>query len=58
MIGDIAPNMAVEKVGRTTSHTTGTVISQIHGAHSIMYGAPLYNFSSVVSFEPVFAIAG
>jgi hypothetical protein len=57
-IGDLVANMVVEKVGRTTSHTKGKVISQIHGAHPIMYAAQLYNFSSIVSFEPVFAIAG
>jgi hypothetical protein len=58
LVGDIAANMTVEKVGRTTGHTTGRVNSQIHGAHPIMFTAPLYNFSSIVSFEPVFAIVG
>lgn len=58
LVGDLAANMIVEKVGRTTGHTAGRVTGQIHGAHPIMYTAPLYNFSSIVSFEPVFAIAG
>jgi hypothetical protein len=57
-IGDLAANMVVEKVGRTTGHTTGRVTGQIHGAHPIMYTSALYSFSSVISFEPVFAIAG
>jgi hypothetical protein len=30
----------------------------MHGAHPIMYTAALYNFSSIVSFDPVFTITG
>jgi hypothetical protein len=58
MTGALSPNMDVEKVGRTTGHTRGRVIGQIHGAHGIAYSAPLYGFTGVVSFEPVFAIVG
>jgi hypothetical protein len=58
LVGDLNANMIVEKVGRTTGHTTGSVTGQMHGAHPILYSAPLYNHSSVVSFEPVFAITG
>lgn len=58
LVGDLSANMTVQKVGRTTGHTTGRVAGQMHGAHPIMYSAALYNFSSVVSFEPVFAITG
>jgi hypothetical protein len=58
LVGNLTANMLVEKVGRTTGHTTGRVTGQLHGAHPIMYAAALYNFSSVVSFEPVFAITG
>jgi hypothetical protein len=54
----ILDNMEVEKVGRTTQYTHGRVIGQIYGAHPIQYSAPLYQFSGLVSFEPVFAIAG
>ncbi len=56
--GALLDNMDVEKVGRTTQHTRGRVISQIYGAHPIQYGIPLYQFSGFVAFDPVFAIAG
>lgn len=56
--GAITPGMTVEKVGRTTEHTTGTVISQVYGATSISYQVQLYNFSGPVPFDPVFAIYG
>jgi hypothetical protein len=58
LVGDLTADMVVEKVGRTTGHTTGRVTGQIYGAHPILYSAPLYSHSSVVSFEPVFAITG
>lgn len=46
-------NMNVEKVGRTTQHTTGRVVSQIYGAHPIQYNAAMYGFNGLVSFDPV-----
>jgi hypothetical protein len=48
----------VEKVGRTTGHTHGKVVGQLNGAHSIPFAAALYNFSGLVFFEQMFAIAG
>jgi hypothetical protein len=54
----LTANIEVEKVGRTTGHTRGRVLGQIHGAHPILYSAALYNFTGVVSFDPVFAIVG
>jgi hypothetical protein len=54
----MAPNLQVEKVGRTTGHTSGKVIGQLYGPHPVMYNAPLYNFAGQVFFEPVFAISG
>lgn len=57
-VGDLVANIEVEKVGRTTGLTRGRVTGQMHGAHPIMYTSALYNFSGVVSFDPVFAIAG
>lgn len=56
--GAMAPGMTVEKVGRTTGHTAGTVLSQVYGATSINYQVQLYNFSGPVPFDPVFAITG
>lgn len=56
--GPLAPGMVVEKAGRTTAHTTGTVTSQIYGANHVFYQSQLYNFSGPVYFDPLFAIAG
>lgn len=57
-VGDLVPGLTVEKVGRTTGHTTGSVISRIYGAHGVNYGAPQYGFNGVVFFEPMYAIVG
>ena len=54
----LVPDLLVEKVGRTTGHTHGKVISQLHGPHWIAYNSPLYGFAGHVFFEPVFTIAG
>jgi hypothetical protein len=54
----LAGGLEVEKVGRTTGHTKGKVVSQIFGAHGINYNAALYGFSGVVYYEPVFAVVG
>lgn len=54
----LASGLAVEKVGRTTGHTSGTVISQFIGAHPIQYKADIYGFSGLVFFNPMFAIVG
>lgn len=50
--------MNVEKVGRTTGHTRGVVVSQLNGAFPVAYSAPLYNFTGSVYFDPVFAVVG
>lgn len=50
--------MTVEKVGRTTGHTTGQVICQALGALPIGYSAALYNFTGQVYFQPVFMVVG
>jgi hypothetical protein len=57
-IAIMSGGMAVEKVGRTTGHTRGVVVGQLHGALTIPYAAALYGFNGPVSFNPVFAIAG
>jgi hypothetical protein len=56
--GPISAGMAVEKVGRTTGHTVGTVVSQVYGANHVFYQAQLYGFAGPVYFDPLFAIAG
>jgi hypothetical protein len=50
--------MVVEKYGRTTGLTTGTVAGQFNDAHPIRYAASHYDFSGSVSFDPAFAIVG
>jgi hypothetical protein len=54
----LATGLNVQKVGRTTGHTFGAVISQFVGAHPIKYNAEIYGFSGLVYFNPLFAIAG
>lgn len=54
----LAPQMDVEKVGRTTGHTFGKVLSQIYGAAYITYRCVPYNFSGPVYFEPLFVVVG
>jgi hypothetical protein len=56
--GPLVPGAAVEKVGRTTAHTQGTVISQVYGSIAINYQAALHNFAGPVFFDPLFTIAG
>jgi hypothetical protein len=57
---DIEPNMEVEKVGRTTGHTTGVVIARAHEPLGIKYAVQGvdYEFSGEVYFDPVFIIQG
>jgi hypothetical protein len=54
----LAPDLQVEKVGRTTGHSHGRVISQMHGAIGIPYNAPLHSFSGWIYFDPIFVITG
>jgi hypothetical protein len=54
----LSAGMEVEKVGRTTGHTRGRVVGQMHGVHPIQYSAALYGFNGLVYFDPVFAIVG
>ncbi|CAM3264362.1 Peptidase S1 domain-containing protein [Sphingomonas antarctica] len=57
-VDDLIDNMDVEKVGRTTGHTRGRVLGQLHGAFSVSYHATAYGFSGSVPLDPVFAISG
>jgi len=47
----------VEKVGRTTGHTTGTVIAQLAGPFYVNYNVPGV-CTQIVYFEPVFIVQG
>lgn len=54
----LVAGIQVEKVGRTTGHTIGTVVTEIFGPVNIMYRAPQYEFSGLVFFEHMFSVAG
>jgi hypothetical protein len=58
LVGPLTAGLKVEKVGRTTALTAGTVVSQLFGAIYIPFQAPLYEFTGRVYFDPIFAIAG
>jgi hypothetical protein len=50
--------MRVEKVGRSSGHTEGTVTTAIVGPLDVSYSAPQYNFSGLVYFDPMFIVTG
>lgn len=54
----LSPGLAVEKVGRTSGHTKGTVVGQMHGPFGIGYSAALYGFTGQVHYDPLFIVAG
>jgi hypothetical protein len=54
----LAAGMVVEKVGRTTGLTKGTVQCQIAGPLPIVYAAPNYGFNGKVYYDPAFYITG
>jgi hypothetical protein len=57
-IATLAPDLQVEKVGRTTGYTKGRVLSQMHGAFGIPYNAPLHAFTAMIFYDPIFVITG
>lgn len=58
VIGDIVPGMQVEKAGRTSGFTRGTVLSEIVGPFSVNYKIDEYGFSGAIYFEPMFLVIG
>lgn len=58
IVGSLMGGQKVEKVGRTTGHTHGLVVGQMHGVISIPYHAVLYGFNGPVFFSQMFAIVG
>jgi hypothetical protein len=52
------PNMAVEKVGRTTGHTSGIITAQVHGPRPIQLVSARHQYSAAVYFDPVFFVSG
>lgn len=53
----IFPGQRVEKVGRTTRHTSGVVIGQMAGPHPCTYNLPGVG-SPTAFFDPVYVIKG
>lgn len=65
LVVDIDVDMEVEKVGRTTGHTTGVVESLVVGPFPVAYRSKTYHspdeqteFVGTVYFEPVLKVAG
>jgi hypothetical protein len=56
--GAVVAGTTVEKVGRTTGHTQGTVVGQYYGGLSILYDMEIHHFRGRVFFEPVFVVKG
>ncbi|MGV4799043.1 hypothetical protein ACSMEB_08105 [Stenotrophomonas maltophilia] len=57
-VGDLVPGMTVEKVGRTTGHTKGYVVSEMYGPIDVAYSAKQYGFTGAMFFEGVMVING
>ena len=54
---DMLAGQTVEKVGRTTGHTSGVIVGQVIGPHPVRYNTA--GFGEHISFfDPVFAIQG
>lgn len=54
----LSPGMAVEKVGRTSGHTTGTVMGRELGPITVSVNSPQHGFSGNIMFEDVWSIHG
>lgn len=55
---DPVEGMKVEKVGRTTRHTVGTIVGRELRPIGVSYQAPGYGFSGVIYFANVFTVHG
>jgi hypothetical protein len=57
LVSALTPNLTVEKVGRTTGHTQGTVLGKMAGPFPVTYNVP--NVGVQISyFDPVFVVQG
>lgn len=54
----IQAGLQVEKVGRTTAHTSGLVIGQLYGAMSVFYDMEIHAFKGRVYFDPIYVVRG
>lgn len=57
-VGDMVPGMLVEKVGRTSDFTIGSVQSETVGPLGISYAVAEYQFSGSAYLEPLFIVHG
>jgi len=57
-VAPIVDNMLVEKVGRTTQHTTGVVVGQELMPISVQVGSGTYGFQGNVVFADVWVVHG
>lgn len=57
-IGTPAPPMRVEKVGRTTGHTTGTIVGISASPIPVQYQVPEYGIRKNVFFECTYIVLG
>lgn len=58
IVGDMAPGMVIEKVGRTSGFTRGVVQTTIVGPVGVNYKIQEYGFSGCIYFEPMFIVHG
>lgn len=54
----VKAGLAVEKVGRTTGHTCGSVVGQYYGGLSILYDLEIHLFKGRVFFDPIYVVQG
>lgn len=57
-VADLATGMSVEKVGRTTGHTRGTILGELVGVIPVNYVANQYGFTGAAYFEKVYMAHG
>lgn len=57
-IADPTEGMKVEKVGRTTRHTKGLIVSRGLRPTAVSYSAPSFGFSGTIWFGSVFTVHG
>ncbi|MBA4786560.1 MAG: hypothetical protein H2039_00825 [Brevundimonas sp.] len=55
-VGTPRPGMKVEKIGRTTGHTTGVIIAQAVSPVPVAYAVQEYNVRKTVFFDNVFVV--
>ncbi len=58
LVGDLVPGLQVEKAGRTSGFTKGTVLTEIVGPFGVGYKIDEYRFSGTIYFEPTFLVSG